>query len=73
MTSPGSDLHAFVIRARREPREIAGAPSEWRFWVEHHPGGERHYYGDFAEVLAFIMTHLPPPAIGTGAPPSPPK
>jgi len=59
MTPHGSDLHVFVIRARREPREIPGAPAEWRFWIEHHPGGEQHYYRNFAEVLAFIAAHLP--------------
>jgi hypothetical protein len=59
MTPQRSDLHVFVIRARREPREIPGAPAEWRFWIEHLPGGERHYYRNFAEVLAFIAEYLP--------------
>ena len=47
------DVHVFVIRARCEAREIPGAPPEWRFWIEHLPGGERHHYRDFAEVLAW--------------------
>jgi len=63
MTSQGPDLHVFVIRARREPREIPAAPAEWRFWIEHHPSGARHYYRDFAEVLGFIAEHLPSDAI----------
>jgi hypothetical protein len=66
MTPQGSDLHVFVIRARREPREIPGAPAEWRFWIEHHPGGEQHYYRSFAEVLAFIEEHLPAGAVTHG-------
>jgi hypothetical protein len=71
MTPPGPDLHIFIIRARREPREIPGAPSEWRFWIEHHPSGARHYYRDFAEVLAFIAEHLPADARARGVmPPS---
>ena len=45
-------VHVFVIRARSEPREIPGAAPEWRFWIEHLPGGEQHYYRDFSEVLS---------------------
>ena len=52
-------VHVFVIRARKEPREIPGASPEWRFWIEHLPGGEQHYYRDFAEVLHFIAGYLP--------------
>ena len=59
MSSLEPDVHVFVIRARREPREIPGAPPEWRFWIEHLPGAERHHYRDFADVLAFIAGHLP--------------
>lgn len=56
-------VHVFVIRARAEPREIAGAPPEWRFWIEHLPGGEQHYFLDFAEVLRFIANFLPEQAL----------
>ena len=66
MTPQGPDLHVFVIRARREPREIPGAPAEWRFWIEHLPGGEQHYYQNFAEVLAFIAEYLPADAVTHG-------
>jgi hypothetical protein len=69
MTSQGSDLHVFVIRARREPREIPGAAPEWRFWIEHHPSGTQHYYRDFADVLAFIAAFLPAGATERGAAP----
>jgi hypothetical protein len=58
-----SDVHVFVIRARCEPREIPGAAPEWRFWVEHLPGGEQHHYRDFAEVLRFIARYLPDQAL----------
>ena len=57
------DVHVFVIRARCEPREIPGAPPEWRFWIEHLPGGEHHHYRDFAEVLRFIAEYLPEGAL----------
>jgi hypothetical protein len=66
MTPQGPELHVFVIRARRESREIPGAPAEWRFWIEHHPGGEQHYYRNFEEVLAFIAEHLPADAMTHG-------
>lgn len=58
MTSLGPDLHVFIIRARREPREIPAQP-EWRFWVEHHPGGEQRNCRDFLRVLDFIDEYLP--------------
>ena len=57
------DVHVFVIRVRSEPREIPGAPPEWRFWIEHLPGGEQHHYRDFAGVLSFIAGYLPEQAL----------
>jgi hypothetical protein len=71
MTPHGPEQHVFIIRARREPREIAGAPPEWRFWIEHHPGGAQHYYRDFAEVLDFMAAHLPADAIARVVMPPP--
>jgi hypothetical protein len=56
-------VHVFVIRARSEPREIPGAAPEWRFWIEHLPGGEQHYYREFSEVLRFIAGYLPRQAL----------
>jgi hypothetical protein len=58
MTSSRPDLHVFIVRARCEPREVAG-PAEWRFWVEHHPGGEQRNCRDFLAVLEFIGGHVP--------------
>jgi hypothetical protein len=69
MTPLDPSLHIFIIRARREPREIPGAPSEWRFWIEHHPSGAQRYFRDFADVLAFIAVHLPADAMERGATP----
>jgi hypothetical protein len=59
-------VHVFVIRARSEPREIPGAPPEWRFWIEHLPGGEQHYFREFTEVLRFIAGYLPEQALLRG-------
>ena len=56
-------VHVFVIRARSEPREIPGAEPEWRFWIEHLPGGEQHYFREFSEVLRFIAGYLPEQAL----------
>lgn len=67
MTLQGSDLHVFVVRVRREPREIAGAPVQWTFWIEHHPTGTQHYYRNFAGLLDFIAEYLPADAMESGA------
>jgi len=58
MTSIGPNFHVFIVRARREPREIPTALPEWRFWVEHHPGGQQRNSRDFAGVLEFIGLYL---------------
>ena len=69
MTTQGPDLHVFVIRVRREPREIPGAPAAWTFWIEHHPSGAQHYFRDFAGLLAFIAEYLPAEAMERGVRP----
>jgi len=66
MPSLEGEVHAFVIRARREPREAPGAAPEWRFWIEHLPGGEQRHFRSFAEVLAFIAGFLPEHALWAG-------
>lgn len=58
MTFFGPDLHVFIIRARREPREIPAAQPEWRFWIEHQPGGQQRNSRDLAGVLEFIGLYL---------------
>lgn len=63
MTAQSPDQHVFILRARREPREVAGAPAEWRFWVEHLPSGDQRHYRDFAGVLEFVSAHLPAAAL----------
>jgi hypothetical protein len=60
----GANSHVFIIRVRSERREIAGAPPEWRFWVEHLPTGDRQNVRDFGEVLGFIRVHVPGLTIG---------
>ena len=58
MTSFGPDFHVFIIRARLEPREMPSAIPEWRFWVEHHPGGEQRNFRDFVALMDFLGSHL---------------
>lgn len=70
MTPQGPDQHVFVIRVHREPREIPGASAQWTFWIEHHPSGARHYFRDFAGVLAFIAEYLPAEAMEPGVRPA---
>jgi hypothetical protein len=67
MTSFGPNLHVFVIRARREPREIPAVSPEWRFWVEHHPGGEQRNFSDFPAVLAYVGLYLTDLELPTGS------
>jgi hypothetical protein len=63
MSLPESNAHVFVIRARSEPRDIPGAAPEWRFWVEHLPGGEHRHCRAFSDVLGFIAAYLPKQAL----------
>ena len=69
MTIQGADFHVFVIRVRRQRREIPGAPAAWTFWIEHHPSGRQHYFREFAELLAFMAEYLPADAMERGVRP----
>jgi len=68
MPSPGPDFHVFIVRARQERREIPAAPPEWRFWIEHHPGGQQRNFKDFQGVLEFIGLYLPCSALAPTRP-----
>jgi hypothetical protein len=59
MPSFGGNTHVFVIRAWLEPREIPGAPPEWRFSVEHLGSEGRRYLRELEGVTAFLQEHLP--------------
>ena len=50
--------HVFIVRLWCEPREIDGAPLEWRGVIEHVPTGRRHFFRDLDDILAFIDPHL---------------
>jgi hypothetical protein len=56
--APPLDTDVFIVRAWREPREVAGAPAEWRFAVEHVRSGTRRSFTRLDRVTAFIATHV---------------
>lgn len=47
--------HAFLVRTWCEIGD-AGAPLEWRGFVEHLPTKDRRYFCDFADLCDFIRT-----------------
>jgi hypothetical protein len=50
--------HAFIIRIWCEPREIEGAPPKCRGVIEHVLTGERYYFQNLDDVLAFLVFYL---------------
>lgn len=48
----------FIVRIWVEPREIKGAPPEWRGTVEHVLTGQRRYVASLAELMAFIDPYI---------------
>ena len=56
--------HAFVVRVWAEK----GAASPWRGHVTHVQSGERRYFGEMKEVVAFIATYLTAPGDPPDAP-----
>jgi hypothetical protein len=57
MTPLATDV--FIVRVWREPREIAGAPPEWRFLVEHVRSGSPRYFTRLDAAAAFIASQVP--------------
>jgi len=53
------DTHVFIVRVWREPREVAGAPPEWRFVVQHVRGGSSHSFTQLDAMAAFIASQVP--------------
>jgi hypothetical protein len=51
---PNPSQAAFLIRMWEEPREIAGQPPLRRGMIQYLHSGERAYFQDFAEMIAFI-------------------
>jgi hypothetical protein len=60
------DQRVFIVRAWQEPREIEGAPSEWRGMIVYVPDGTRRYWNELEQVTNFIAAYLmnaPPPPL----------
>jgi hypothetical protein len=57
MKSFEENTHAFVVRVWLEPREIDGAPPEWRGVIEHVPSGERRYLRNLDDIAVFISSY----------------
>ncbi len=58
MSSFEENTHAFIVRVWREPREIEGAPPEWRGMIEHVGTGRRRYIKDLREITDFMALYL---------------
>jgi hypothetical protein len=46
------------VRIWPEPREIQGAPVEWRGLIEHVFSGEKRYLNNLDEIVAFLARYL---------------
>lgn len=49
---------AYIVRVWLEPREIEGAPVEWRGSIEHVASGTTKYLTDLDEMPRFIRPFL---------------
>jgi hypothetical protein len=56
--SDADDAQVFIVRAWREPGELASNPKEWRGVVVHVISGDRAYWQDLLQVVAFIKRYL---------------
>jgi hypothetical protein len=54
----GENTHVFIVRIWCEPREIEGAPPEWRGVIEHVFTGERCSVDNLSELRAFISKYV---------------
>ena len=58
MTASENCSQAFIIRIWCEPREIEGAPLEWRGMVEHVASGKRCYLKELDDIAPMIAPYL---------------
>jgi hypothetical protein len=58
MTEFEDKTHVFIVRIWPEPREIQGAPVEWRGLIEHVFSGEKRYLNNLDEIVAFLARYL---------------
>jgi hypothetical protein len=57
MNSNDEDTQVFIVRLWREVREIMGARPLLRATVEHVASGEKRYFKDLSDLLAFLSPY----------------
>lgn len=62
MTSREERTHVFIVRIRREPREIPGTAPQWRGMIEYVGKTEettsRQGLNGLADIMPFIVARL---------------
>ncbi|MCB9076744.1 MAG: hypothetical protein H6631_04080 [Anaerolineaceae bacterium] len=58
MTVSEHKRQGFIIRIWYEPREIEGAPPQWRGSIESTQEGDRQYIKSLDEIVNFILPYL---------------
>ena len=58
MESSEVDMHSFIVRIWREPREIEGLAAEWRGLIERVGSGERRYFQRLDELVSFMQGYM---------------
>jgi hypothetical protein len=53
-----SDVHSFIVKLWIEEASERKGTANWRGYITHVPGGERHSLKDLSEITAFIMPYL---------------
>lgn len=50
--------HSFIVRIWAEPREVANEQPAFRGMVQHVLSGERAYFQNFEEMIAFMSRSM---------------
>ena len=58
MNSLEEKTHSFIVRVWLEPREIEGAPPQWRGEIKHVSSGKQTYIKNLDEITDFITPYL---------------
>jgi hypothetical protein len=53
-----SDVHSFIVKLWIEEASEGAGTADWRGYITHVPGGERHSLKDLSEITAFIIPYL---------------
>ena len=63
-----SDMHSFIVRVWNEGVDRVRGAAIWRCSVDNVLSGQRHYFGDLAEIGPFIREQVegPSPQLSAG-------